>query len=90
MGKLKLKIATTVTGHRSYGKIETKDRRGREGGMAIFSGFPRTSCCIPYMHFYCYLTGGTAYLLERDSECFNGEKTAQFLLSYTLPQKILT
>ncbi len=37
MGKLKLKIATVVIGHRSAGKIETKDRRGREGGMAIFS-----------------------------------------------------
>ena len=37
MGKLKLKIATVVTGHPSAGKIETKDRRGREGGMAIFS-----------------------------------------------------
>ncbi len=31
LGKLKLKIATVVTGHRSAGKIETKDRRGREG-----------------------------------------------------------
>ncbi len=37
MGKFKLKIATIVTGHRSSGKIETKDRRRREGGMAIFS-----------------------------------------------------
>ena len=37
MGKLKLKIATVVTEHRSAGKIETKDRREREGGMAIFS-----------------------------------------------------
>ena len=37
MGKLKLKIATVVTGHQSAGKIETKDRRGREGGIAIFS-----------------------------------------------------
>ncbi len=37
MGKLKLKIATFVTGHQSAGKIETKNRRGREGGMAIFS-----------------------------------------------------
>ncbi len=37
MGKLKLKIATVVTGHRSAEKIETKYRRGREGGMAIFS-----------------------------------------------------
>ncbi len=37
MGKLKLKIATIVTRHRSGGKIETKDRRGSEGGMAIFS-----------------------------------------------------
>ncbi len=26
-----------MTRHRSAGKIETKDRRGREGGMAIFS-----------------------------------------------------
>ncbi len=26
-----------MTGHRSAGKIETKDKRGREGGMAIFS-----------------------------------------------------
>ncbi len=26
-----------MTGHRSAGKIETKDRRGREGGIAIFS-----------------------------------------------------
>ena len=30
-------IATFMTGHRSAGKIETKDRRGREGGIAIFS-----------------------------------------------------
>ena len=37
MGKLKLKIATVVTGHRSAGKIETKERRGMEGGMTIFS-----------------------------------------------------
>ncbi len=37
MGKLKLKIATVVTGHPSAGKIETKDRREREGGMVIFS-----------------------------------------------------
>ncbi len=37
MGKSKLKIATVVTTHRSAGKIETKDSRGREGGMAIFS-----------------------------------------------------
>ncbi len=37
MGKLKLKIANFVTVHRSTGKIETKDRRGREGDMAIFS-----------------------------------------------------
>ncbi len=37
MGKLKLKIATLETGHRSVGKIETNDRRGRDGGMAIFS-----------------------------------------------------
>ncbi len=37
MGKLKLKIATVMTEHRSAGKIETKGRRGREGGMAIFS-----------------------------------------------------
>ncbi len=37
MEKLKLKIATVVTGHPSTGKIETKDRWGREGGMAIFS-----------------------------------------------------
>ena len=27
LGKLELKIATVVTGHRSAGKIETKDRR---------------------------------------------------------------
>ncbi len=37
MGKLKLKIATVVTGHPSARKIEIKDRRGREGGTAIFS-----------------------------------------------------
>ncbi len=37
LGKLKLKIATVVTGHWSAGKIETTDARGREGGMAIFS-----------------------------------------------------
>ncbi len=36
MGKLKLKIATVLTRHPSAGKIETKDRRRREGGMAIF------------------------------------------------------
>ncbi len=34
LGKLKLNIATVVTEHRSVGKIETKDRRGR-GDMAI-------------------------------------------------------
>ncbi len=44
-GGLGLKIATLLTGHRSAGKIETKDRKGREGFMAIFSelkiaGFP--------------------------------------------------
>ena len=33
MGKLKLKIATVVTEHRSAGKIEAKDRMRREGGM---------------------------------------------------------
>ena len=38
LGKLKLKIATFGTGHQSAGKIETTDRRGREGGMAISSG----------------------------------------------------
>ncbi len=37
LGKLNLKIATVVTGHPSARKIETKDRRGREGGTAIFS-----------------------------------------------------
>ena len=31
LGELKLKIATVVTDHWSAGKIETKDRRGREG-----------------------------------------------------------
>ncbi len=36
-GKLKLKIATVVTGHRTAGKNETTDRRGRAGGRAIFS-----------------------------------------------------
>ena len=36
-GKIETKIETVVTGHPSTGKIETKDRRGREGGMAIFS-----------------------------------------------------
>ena len=34
---MKLKIATVVTGYPSTGKIETKDRMGREGGMAICS-----------------------------------------------------
>ena len=38
LGKLKLKIVNVVTGHRSAGKIETKDIRGREGGMADFQG----------------------------------------------------
>ncbi len=38
MGKSKVKIANVVTRHRSAGKIETKDRRGREGAIAIFSG----------------------------------------------------
>ncbi len=52
MGKLKLKIATVATGHPSAGKIETKDRRGREGGMAIFSelkiaDFPRL--CVAFL-----------------------------------------
>ncbi len=37
MGKKKLKMVTVVTEHWSSGKIETKDRRGREGGMAIFN-----------------------------------------------------
>ena len=32
-------LATVVTGHRSAGEIETKDRRGREGGMAISRDF---------------------------------------------------
>ncbi len=28
---------------------------------------------IMHMHFYCYLTGGTAYLLDRESEwCYSG------------------
>ena len=41
MGKLKLKIATVLTEHRSAGKIETKDRRGREGGSELkIADFP--------------------------------------------------
>ena len=63
MGELKLKIGTVVTEHWSAGKIETRDRRGREGGMTIFSelkivDFPRlcvASLKLHFLHFPHYL-----------------------------------
>ena len=77
MGKLKLKIATVVTGHWSAGKIDTKDRRGREGGMAISSelkiaDFPGLGVAsLRSFQINCIVDIKNAYMISFDLGLFN-------------------
>ncbi len=74
LGKLKLKIATVITVHRSAGKIETKDRRGREGGIAIFSelkiaDFP--GLCVASLRASFFLCTILLLIIGRPLKSFN-------------------
>ncbi len=45
---------------------------------------------IMHMHFYCYLTGGTAYLLDRESEwCYSENVRKNFYLCQNSREDIL-
>ncbi len=42
-------------------------------------------CSIMHMHFYCYLTGGSAYLLDRGKEWCNGEQGSNLRIIFAFP-----
>ncbi len=45
---------------------------------------------IMHMHFYCYLTGGTAYLLDWESECCYSEVMGKYFNLIPVNLKLTT